>query len=293
MEKTALERWNNGDPSGFLEISAEDVVYFDPMTERRLDGHGELTELYESLRGKIRANRYEMIHPLVQATDSMAVLTLNLISWTDDTEHAWNCTEVYRLENDGKWKSIQTHWSLTQSLPALSFLPQHPGNHGQEIIDDQDENGGPHRQDVFIQCHRNTHTGGKQDGGRGGEVLDLLLTGDLQHHPGPDKTDPHNDGMDDPHRVGTDVITQTGFMKIHHNSLPQRYQQGHGPAYQHVRAYPCGLLHLFPLQTDQSPQGRCDHHMQKDIQFCVHGIQNNKIFLKCIPLACIPVFPYI
>jgi len=59
-----------------------------------------------------------MIHPLVQATDSMAVLTFNLISWTDDTEHAWNCTEVYRLENDGKWKSIQTHWSLTRPRPA-------------------------------------------------------------------------------------------------------------------------------------------------------------------------------
>ncbi len=31
MEKSALERWNNGDPSGFPEISAKDVVYFDPQ----------------------------------------------------------------------------------------------------------------------------------------------------------------------------------------------------------------------------------------------------------------------
>ena len=30
MEKAALTRWGNGDPAGFLEISAEDVVYFNP-----------------------------------------------------------------------------------------------------------------------------------------------------------------------------------------------------------------------------------------------------------------------
>ncbi len=38
MEKAALRRWGNGDPSGFLEITAEDVVYFDPYVERRIDG---------------------------------------------------------------------------------------------------------------------------------------------------------------------------------------------------------------------------------------------------------------
>lgn len=38
LEKAALERWGNGDPSGFLEISHRDVVYFDPFLDRRLDG---------------------------------------------------------------------------------------------------------------------------------------------------------------------------------------------------------------------------------------------------------------
>ena len=38
MEEAALDRWGKGDPSGFLEISAPDVVYFDPFIEHRLDG---------------------------------------------------------------------------------------------------------------------------------------------------------------------------------------------------------------------------------------------------------------
>jgi len=36
-----------------------------------------------------------------------------LISYTGEIEYKWNCTEVYRLDNDG-WKIIQTHWSFTK-----------------------------------------------------------------------------------------------------------------------------------------------------------------------------------
>lgn len=113
LEKSALERWNNGDPSGFLEISANDVVYFDPMTEQRLDGHNQLTALYEKIRGEIHVDKYEMINPRVQAVDNMAVLTYNLVSYSGGTAYKWNCTEVYRLDTDNHWRIIQTHWSFT------------------------------------------------------------------------------------------------------------------------------------------------------------------------------------
>jgi ketosteroid isomerase-like protein len=113
MEKSALERWNSGDPSGFLEISAKDVAYFDPMTEQRLDGLDKLTELYEKVRGEIHVDKYDMINPKVQSVDDMAVLTFNLISYIGEIGHKWNCTEVYRIDND-KWKIIQTHWSFTK-----------------------------------------------------------------------------------------------------------------------------------------------------------------------------------
>src|SRR6266536_4718119 len=63
LEKRALERWCRGDPSGFLEISASDVVYFDPFLDRRLDGLSALTAYYESLRGKISASRFEVLRP--------------------------------------------------------------------------------------------------------------------------------------------------------------------------------------------------------------------------------------
>lgn len=123
LEKSALEKWNNGNPSGFLDLSADDVVYFDPMTEKRLNGKSELTALYENLRGKIHVDHYELIDPKVQATEKMAVLTYNLVSREKDVVYKWNCTEVYRLEPDGNWKIIQTHWSLTR--PGLKM--ENPG----------------------------------------------------------------------------------------------------------------------------------------------------------------------
>jgi ketosteroid isomerase-like protein len=113
MERAALDRWGSGDPSGYLEISAPDVVYFDPFLERRLDGLEALKVLYESLRGSIHIDRYDLIEPKVQLCGEAAVLTFNLNSYTGATVMHWNCTEVFRQDKAG-WRLIQTHWSITQ-----------------------------------------------------------------------------------------------------------------------------------------------------------------------------------
>lgn len=117
LEKTALERWNHGDPTGYLEISAPDVSYFDPFLEAKLTGHDALKKYYAPLKGKVRVERYEMIGPSVVASGNMAVLAFNLASHEGDEVSRWNCTEVYRRERDGGWKIVQTHWSWIKPLP--------------------------------------------------------------------------------------------------------------------------------------------------------------------------------
>jgi hypothetical protein len=114
MERAALDRWGKGDPSGFLEISAEDVVYFDPLLEKRLDGRAALTQYYQGIRGKVKVDRFELVNPKVQHKGKMSVLTFNFVSWSGDKESRWNCTEVYRHDAPG-WRIIQTHWSFTQA----------------------------------------------------------------------------------------------------------------------------------------------------------------------------------
>lgn len=114
LEMAALARWCNGDPSGFLEICAPDVTYFDPFLDDRLDGLDRLTTYYESVRGKIFAPRYEMINPHVADMGAVAVLTFRFVSsdGSEGREMRWNCTEVYR-KDAGNWRIVQTHWSFT------------------------------------------------------------------------------------------------------------------------------------------------------------------------------------
>jgi len=115
LEKAALEEWHNGNPSPYLDLYSKDFTYFDPVRERRLDGWDKIKELYESMRGKVKMDKFEMINPIVQLTDTMAVLTYNLHSYSGETIWKENCTEVYRLEENKEWKIVHSHWSLTKA----------------------------------------------------------------------------------------------------------------------------------------------------------------------------------
>jgi len=118
LERAALDRWGKGDPSGFLEICAPEVVYFDPSLDRRIDGLEALKRYYEPIRGKVFFDRFELLNPLVQVAGDAAVLTFNYVSYGQGGKQSpWNCTEVYR-RSGGKWLIIQTHWSYTRSVRA-------------------------------------------------------------------------------------------------------------------------------------------------------------------------------
>jgi len=114
MENAALERWGNGDPAGFLEITAQDVVYFDPYVGVRIDGWAALKKCYEPIWGKIHFDRFELLNPLVQTDGNLAVLTFNYVSYSGGQADRWNCTEVYRRGGKSGWEIIQTHWSYTE-----------------------------------------------------------------------------------------------------------------------------------------------------------------------------------
>ena len=115
MERAALDRWNKGDPQGYLEIFAPEMTYFDPTTEQRVDGFAAMKALLEPITGKIKG-AYEMVNPKVQQHGEVALLTFNLVSKGTGPDGApvtvrWNSTEVYSRIN-GEWRIIHSHWSF-------------------------------------------------------------------------------------------------------------------------------------------------------------------------------------
>jgi hypothetical protein len=113
MEKSALDRWIQGDPSGFLRITAPEVMYFDPEQGVRVDGLPALSQLYDGMKGKVHVDRYELLNPQIQVTGTAAILTYNYVAYVADQPHRWNCTEVYCRRGE-RWWITQTHWSITQ-----------------------------------------------------------------------------------------------------------------------------------------------------------------------------------
>ena len=118
LERAALDRWGQGDPSAYLALFAPDVTYFDPFQERRVDGVEAMTALFAPITGQIRVDRYDMRDPVVQQCGDVAVLTFNLVSYRTDggRERAissWNSTEAYRRTPQG-WRIFHSHWSFIQ-----------------------------------------------------------------------------------------------------------------------------------------------------------------------------------
>jgi ketosteroid isomerase-like protein len=125
LERAALDRWGAGDPNGYLEVYADEITYFDPYAEHRLDGIDSMRALYGPFVGKIKVDRYDMIRPRVQRHGDAAVLSYQLVSYGPNaagevTATRWNSTAVYAKVND-QWKSVHSHWSHTQAggmIPA-------------------------------------------------------------------------------------------------------------------------------------------------------------------------------
>ena len=129
LEKAAMERWRNGDPWGFVEISAEDINYVDPGLTKPILGLDEYKAYMKQIEGQVHYQRSEFIDPNVVVVGEAAVLSYNYRSSVLSPEGEvtsqtpWNSTEVYFRRN-GQWRIVHTHWSfLRHKLPESLEVP--------------------------------------------------------------------------------------------------------------------------------------------------------------------------
>lgn len=120
MERAALDRSDQGDVEGFLEISDPDVTYFDPALEQPIHGLEALAAYYRGFPSTTHS-RGEMSNARVQVTGNVAVLSFNydFASRAAGLAAHWNTTEVYVHGAKG-WRIIHTHWSY-KKVPAPSI----------------------------------------------------------------------------------------------------------------------------------------------------------------------------
>jgi hypothetical protein len=125
MEQAAMERWRNGDPMGFVEISAENICYVDPGRMKPIIGLDNYRPFMQSLEGQIHYQRSEFIDPKIVELGDAVLLTYNYRSTVLTGEGAissqtpWNCTEVYYRQ-----RIVHNHWSfIRHRLPEVLEVP--------------------------------------------------------------------------------------------------------------------------------------------------------------------------
>jgi ketosteroid isomerase-like protein len=98
------------------------LTYFDPRTEKRLDGREAMIAYVApmtNMKVPFTDRRYEMIDPKVQFFGDVALLTFNVVNYgklpdrPESVLSRWNSTEIYHRV-DGKWRIIHSHWSFTK-----------------------------------------------------------------------------------------------------------------------------------------------------------------------------------
>ena len=72
LEKEALA---STDPMAFVELSDTDVIYFDPSLETKIEGLEQLRTYYKGMQLP-PADHFDMIRPIVQVTQNIAVLLI-------------------------------------------------------------------------------------------------------------------------------------------------------------------------------------------------------------------------
>lgn len=81
LEKAALNKWFNGDTSGYNQLwSRRNFSYFDAVVTERINSHEEIEKVLATIEGKLFADSYDFKNPRVQFSDDMSMGVLPISS---------------------------------------------------------------------------------------------------------------------------------------------------------------------------------------------------------------------
>jgi len=116
LERSALDKWSQGNPAGYAEACDADITYLDDIgAQARINGQESMRKYLATLEGKIPAHKYEMVNPKVQVYGDVAILTLLYHSSSLEGQplRKWKATSIYR-HNGVAWRLVHAHWSTVK-----------------------------------------------------------------------------------------------------------------------------------------------------------------------------------
>jgi uncharacterized protein (TIGR02246 family) len=117
LERSALDKWSQGNTLGYADIFADDATLFDftPGAQLRIEGLEAVRNYLAPLGQQTPLHTYELVNPKVQVYGNIAILTLHWSATTTDGKPLpkWKATAVYHWK-DGKWRVVHAHWSAVQ-----------------------------------------------------------------------------------------------------------------------------------------------------------------------------------
>ena len=108
----ANDRWAAGDPMGFTECAATDIIWSDDLgAQNRVIGDEALKTYLEAFIGQIPPHEHVLIDPVFQFYDDVVVVSYRYQgTFEGEAAAPWKVTSVYRYA-DGDWLSVHENWT--------------------------------------------------------------------------------------------------------------------------------------------------------------------------------------
>lgn len=108
----ANEKWAAGDPMGFVDCAAPDVIWSDDLgAPNRVIGYEALNAYLEGFKGQIPAHQHVLIEPVFQFYGDMMIVSYRYQgTFEEEVGAPWKVTSVFRYA-DGDWLSVHENWT--------------------------------------------------------------------------------------------------------------------------------------------------------------------------------------
>ena len=112
--------YGESDPAPYVEKYADDITYFDPWADGKLEGRTVASEHLLAFTGTIPMVQYEIVNPDVELENDTAIFTFEIDVFDLDGVQllTWNVTEVYR-DAEGDREMIHAHFGVAGAAPEV------------------------------------------------------------------------------------------------------------------------------------------------------------------------------